>query len=496
MDYIAKLYKHRAEQLQEQVNQLEKLIQDLQEEAPLFTFKKGAQNQPYMSDDELRKQMTWHKTSGLFGAEVAYDKQSQEYRDAKEELDRRAAEAAKKTQDDAAAAAKKKEETERRSAVPTAQETKKAQEVADKTGIPTALPTNVRPGTMSMTDMDGRPIAVQPTPPAPKAAPVSMPRLPSGRGRLFTDPNDNPFGQRSEPSASPSYISPSGGRDLVWVEEVPQKPSVTQPAVPAGAASPRSGRLGMTSMPSSPSAATRGQAATRTPAPTDPQLVGPGYVGSGPGIPDLEQAISGYEEQGLPIPGGPVNRANMTGDRNMPKTSSPAEIASALKIRAEYDAMPADEFNARAAEAGGDYQLSRGGYVQSKYPPKPQPAQAPQQKVKYPWIDKLAKEPAFSRIPQQPKKAPELVQYQSPEWNKLSDAEKAAVVREAIKQGNVSQVMGGLKSEEKGGFLGFGAEKTGRVAAGLPSQAGRGFAYGKTQEQIIDELNKLLQANQ
>jgi len=107
--------------------------------------------------------------AGLFGKGIENTQQTPEYYELKAELDRRRG--ATQTQRPSTTGGQfpvypeSNRPVGRRepSAVPTAAEVKKAQAIADKTGLPTALPTNVAPGTMNMTDMDGNPIAVQPT---------------------------------------------------------------------------------------------------------------------------------------------------------------------------------------------------------------------------------------------------------------------------------------------------------------------------------------------
>lgn len=92
MDYITRLYRSKAEQLQEQVNFLEAQLQQLAENSPpASTFSGAGKGQQTFSDEQLKDQMRQHKRSGFFGAEVADDKQSQEYRDARDELARRSA---------------------------------------------------------------------------------------------------------------------------------------------------------------------------------------------------------------------------------------------------------------------------------------------------------------------------------------------------------------------------------------------------------------------
>jgi hypothetical protein len=184
MDYLTKFYKHQAEQLAERVEVLQSELKYLSEaEAPASVFRGTGQGQQRFSDLELEAQMRRFKTTGFFGAEVADDKQRQEYRDAKAELERRRGagkqQAPAPTPAPAPAPARTPAPAPRPpveqmgppgapSAVPTKTEVQKTQAVADKTGVPTALPTNTAPGTMSMTDMDGNPIAVQPTPKQPE----------------------------------------------------------------------------------------------------------------------------------------------------------------------------------------------------------------------------------------------------------------------------------------------------------------------------------------
>jgi hypothetical protein len=90
MDYITRLYRSKAEQLQEQVNFLEAQLQHLAEfRGDDVNFSGTGQGQPTVSDEQLKDQMHKHKRTGFFNSEIADDKQSQEYRDAKAELERR-----------------------------------------------------------------------------------------------------------------------------------------------------------------------------------------------------------------------------------------------------------------------------------------------------------------------------------------------------------------------------------------------------------------------
>lgn len=173
MDYLTKFYKNQAEVLTEQIKFLEMQLNALMEsEAPASTFSGTGAGQQRFSDEELETQMRKHKRSGFLGAEIADEKQSREYLDAKAELERRRG--AKPAPAPARQAAPRPPVEQMGpvgspSAVPTRTEVQRTQAVADETGLPTALPTNVRPGTMGMEDMDGRPISVQPREKKPMA---------------------------------------------------------------------------------------------------------------------------------------------------------------------------------------------------------------------------------------------------------------------------------------------------------------------------------------
>jgi hypothetical protein len=91
MDYITRLYQSKASQLQEQVNLLEAQLQQLAEDGNTSIFSGTGKGQQTFNDEQLKDQMRQHKRSGFFGAEVADDKQSQEYKDARDELARRSA---------------------------------------------------------------------------------------------------------------------------------------------------------------------------------------------------------------------------------------------------------------------------------------------------------------------------------------------------------------------------------------------------------------------
>ena len=167
MDYLTKFYKNQSEVLAEKVQILEKQLAFLSEDAPASVFRGTGEGQQRFSDLELETQMRQHKRTGFFGAEIADDKQKQEYLDAKAELERRRG-AGKQQAPAPTQAPASRPPVEQMgpkgspSAVPTRTEVQRTQEVADRTGLPTALPTNTAPGTMHMTDMDGNPIAVQP----------------------------------------------------------------------------------------------------------------------------------------------------------------------------------------------------------------------------------------------------------------------------------------------------------------------------------------------
>jgi len=86
------------------------------------------------------------------------------------------------------------------SALPTNKEIQKTQTTADTTGIPTALPTNVTPGTVGMTDMDGNPIVLQPTKPRSISAP--KPNLMSNvPGKSYRDRFSMGIGNITVPNA-------------------------------------------------------------------------------------------------------------------------------------------------------------------------------------------------------------------------------------------------------------------------------------------------------
>ena len=86
MNYLTNHYKNLCEQYQSKINILQNL---LNEDAPASTFSGTGQGQQTFSDQQLRDQMKQNKRTGLFGAEVANDKQNQAYKDAEAELARR-----------------------------------------------------------------------------------------------------------------------------------------------------------------------------------------------------------------------------------------------------------------------------------------------------------------------------------------------------------------------------------------------------------------------
>ena len=89
MDYLTNFYKNKAQVLSEQIQILEAKLARLHEDAPASTFSGSGKGQQTFSDQQLRDQMKQHRRTGLFGAEISDDKQSQEYRDAQAELTRR-----------------------------------------------------------------------------------------------------------------------------------------------------------------------------------------------------------------------------------------------------------------------------------------------------------------------------------------------------------------------------------------------------------------------
>lgn len=86
MNYLTNLYKNKAESLAKQIELLENQLKSLVEQTPGYTFTPGGQNAPRQSDADLEARARQIKKSGLFGAQVADDQQSQEYRDIQAEL--------------------------------------------------------------------------------------------------------------------------------------------------------------------------------------------------------------------------------------------------------------------------------------------------------------------------------------------------------------------------------------------------------------------------
>ena len=226
MDYLAKFYKNQSEVLSEQIKALEDQLEQLMEsEAPASTFRGTGAGQQRFSDLELENQMRKHKRSGFLGAEVPDEKQSKEYLEAKAELERRRG-AAKPPVEQMGPVGSP-------SAVPTRTEVQRTQAVADRTQMPTALPTNVAPGTMHMTDMDGNPIAVQPNKPkqsklSPKqfnaaagAKQVAMEVEVDADGEYMTSPSGYAQSPTSWAARHPSHYEPESGSRLGRVQAGP-----------------------------------------------------------------------------------------------------------------------------------------------------------------------------------------------------------------------------------------------------------------------------------
>jgi hypothetical protein len=88
MDRLTKFYKHKSEVLMEKLNVLENELNYLKEDAPASVFKGTGEGQQAFSDTELEDQMKKFKKGGLL-QKVEDENQTQEYKDAKAELDRR-----------------------------------------------------------------------------------------------------------------------------------------------------------------------------------------------------------------------------------------------------------------------------------------------------------------------------------------------------------------------------------------------------------------------
>jgi hypothetical protein len=86
MNQLTNFYKNKAEILAEQIKFLENQLKQLAEDAPGYSFTPGNKNAPRQSDADLQARARSIKKSGLFGAEISDDKQSQEYRDIQAEL--------------------------------------------------------------------------------------------------------------------------------------------------------------------------------------------------------------------------------------------------------------------------------------------------------------------------------------------------------------------------------------------------------------------------
>jgi hypothetical protein len=312
MDYLTNLYRHRAEQLQEQVNMLEAMLKDLHEATPtapkygtekrqsgsgmgdsdkMVDWTGGTVNAnkswsqssggPAIADSEagdreIESRMRNLKKTGLFGAKISDDKQSAEYRELQGEQERRkAARAAgsqppvKQTSGGSGTA----------SAVPTAREVKQTQQTADNTGKATALPTNVTKSGMGLTDEDGRPISVSPKPTAAAPAPQNNgsgidPKLYvlGGAAALYgaktlMDRMGRQRGISSKPAEAPKAGEPAKVGETPKPAEAPkpgettkpkapEAPKVGEPAVEPGSYSTRDGKI-ITPKKGAPSVAER-----------------------------------------------------------------------------------------------------------------------------------------------------------------------------------------------------------------------------------------------
>jgi hypothetical protein len=265
MNHITNLYRHRAEQLQEQVNVLEAMLKDLHEATPKYGTEKrqsgsgmgdsdkmvdwtgGTVNAnkswsqssggPAIADSEagdreIESRMRNLKKTGLFGAEISDEKQSAEYRELKGEQERRRAARTAASQPAKAPAKPPVKQTSggsgTASAVPTAREVKQTQQTADDTGKATALPTNVTKSGMGLTDEDGRPISVSPKPTA------AAPAKPSG-------------GKEAQWSMDPKLLALgiggglyAGNKAIEWAKR--QRGTSSKPAeAPKGAEAPKAG---------------------------------------------------------------------------------------------------------------------------------------------------------------------------------------------------------------------------------------------------------------
>jgi hypothetical protein len=89
MDYMSRLYQNKSIQLQEQIDLLERKLKHLVEYAPASTFSGTGKGQQAFSDSQLEDQIKQNNRTGMFGSKIEDDKQNQEYKDAKAELDRR-----------------------------------------------------------------------------------------------------------------------------------------------------------------------------------------------------------------------------------------------------------------------------------------------------------------------------------------------------------------------------------------------------------------------
>ena len=309
MNYLTNLYRHRAEQLQEQVNMLEAMLKDLHEATPtapkygtekrqsgsgmgdsdkmvdwtggtVHANKSWSQSSggPAIADSEagdreIESRMRNLKKTGLFGAKISDDKQSAEYRELQGEQERRKAARAAASQPAKPPAKPPVKQTSggsgTASAVPTAQEVKQTQQTADNTGKATALPTNVTKSGMGLTDEDGRPISVSPKPTAAapakpaagKEAQWSMdPKLLALGigGGLYAGNKAIEWAKRqrgtsSKPAEAPKATqTPKAGE----APKTGEAPKVSEPVVEPGSYSTRDGKI-VTPKKGAPSVAER-----------------------------------------------------------------------------------------------------------------------------------------------------------------------------------------------------------------------------------------------
>lgn len=92
-----------------------------------------------------------------------------------------------------------------------------------------------------------------------------------------------------------------------------------------------------------------------------------------------------------------------------------------------------------------------------------------------------------SQLKQLNEAAEDYVRYGSPEWNSMTDEERAEMVAKAVENDELRYIGDNIAAAHEGGFLGFGGKKSGMVM-------GTGF-FGPSSGRIDDtaeQLNKLL----